>query len=948
MSRLLLASALALLLFPSAQAQSVFINELHYDDAGADANESVEVAGPAGTDLTDYSVVLYNGSNGTSYGTIDLSGTIDDEGSTGFGAVAFAGPSGGIQNGGPDGLALVDDLGTVLEFLSYEGSFTATNGPAIGLTSTDIGVSESSSGSELESLQRTGPGTVGSDFSWTGPVAASAGDVNAGQVFGGTPAESAAVAFNPTSGSIAEDGSGSVTVTVELAISNEDGGDGLDNAVSGSIEVASGDASDVTFTGTFDFSAGTADGATVDISVSPVDDGVYEGDRILGFGFTGLVNATGSGTFELTITEDEPVPPSDLIITGVIDGTLSGGLPKALEVYVVNNIADLSIYGLGSANNGGGSDGEEFTFPADAATAGEFIYVSLESPQFTAFFGFGPDYTDSAIGGNGDDAYELFLNGGVVDVFGDINASGSGQPWEYTDGWAYRGSGTGPDGPTFTLGHWAFSGKDALDGETTNASATTPFPIGTYVNSGAEIFDGPGWRLLGVPGSSVDVADLAGINLVQGVTGEYPTEDANLYLSYSGLGVYGPAPTTSASVEAGKGFMWYWFDSAFGPFAGGTSSSEELSTFTLPTTTGTELTTNVDVERSENTDDDFYMLANPFRQAFDVGGISVDDGTLSGSFLAYDPALGLGTTGATSGGYVELTAGDQIAVWQGVFAEVTGTSGNPTFTYDAASRVPAGTPVFFGRADRPTTFALMLDGEVDIDGALYPVVDAVTKARFRDGATDGFDRFDLSELAPPNGIQASLAFATERDGEAHRLGVHSMPETLKGSVTLPVEFASTAPGTFTIAGELVSIPEGWTASLRDLVTGDIVDLTGGDSHTFTTDTPTEWTPRFELVVSASSSVATEGEAEGFELGLVTPNPAVASATLDLRVDAPQFVTATVVDALGRVVATPFADELAPSTDAQIWVDTAVLAPGTYVVRVEGETFAQSRRLTVVR
>jgi hypothetical protein len=42
----------------------------------------------------------------------------------------------------------------------------------------------------------------------------------------------------------------------------------------------------------------------------------------------------------------------DLIITAVYDGPLTGGLPKGIELYVVNNIADLSIYGVGSANNG--------------------------------------------------------------------------------------------------------------------------------------------------------------------------------------------------------------------------------------------------------------------------------------------------------------------------------------------------------------------------------------------------------------------------------------------------------------------------------------------------------------------------------------------------------------------------------------------------------------------
>lgn len=175
---------------------------------------------------------------------------------------------------------------------------------------------------------------------------------------------------------------------------------------------------------------------------------------------------------------------TSLLITGVIDGPLSGGLPKAVEFYVLNNIADLSIYGFGSANNGGGTDGEEFTFPADSATAGDFIYVATEAIGFTSFFGFAPNYTSSAASINGDDAIELFQSGAVVDVFGDINVDGTGQPWEYLDGWAYRVDGTGPDGTTFTLANWSFSGPNALDGETTNASAATPFPIGTYSPGG--------------------------------------------------------------------------------------------------------------------------------------------------------------------------------------------------------------------------------------------------------------------------------------------------------------------------------------------------------------------------------------------------------------------------------------------------------------------------------
>ncbi|MCP5010783.1 MAG: Ig-like domain-containing protein, partial [Aestuariibacter sp.] len=189
-------------------------------------------------------------------------------------------------------------------------------------------------------------------------------------------------------------------------------------------------------------------------------------------------------------TEDTTPPPSggsDLIITGVIDGPLTGGIPKAIELYVTNDIADLSSYGIGSANNGGGTDGEEFTFPAVSATAGDYIYVASEAVAFADWFGFAPNYTSSAASVNGDDAIELFESGAVIDTFGDIDVDGNGEPWEYLDGWAYRVDGTGPDGATFVLANWTFSGPNALDGESDNATAATPFPVGTYAPPAAPL-----------------------------------------------------------------------------------------------------------------------------------------------------------------------------------------------------------------------------------------------------------------------------------------------------------------------------------------------------------------------------------------------------------------------------------------------------------------------------
>jgi len=165
-------------------AQQVFINEIHYDNASTDTGEAIEVAGPAGTDLTGWTIALYNGSSSqlSVYSTITLAGIIADQ-SGGFGTLSFLWS--GIQNGSPDGLALVDSGANVIQFLSYEGSFTAAAGPASGSTSTDIGVSEASGSAVGDSLQLTGSGSQYEDFSWVGSQPNTFATVNVGQNFDG-------------------------------------------------------------------------------------------------------------------------------------------------------------------------------------------------------------------------------------------------------------------------------------------------------------------------------------------------------------------------------------------------------------------------------------------------------------------------------------------------------------------------------------------------------------------------------------------------------------------------------------------------------------------------------------------------------------------------------------------------------------------------------------------
>lgn len=158
-----------------------FINEIHYDNRGKDINEGIELAGPAGFDLSGWSLVLYNGGNGKAYNTRTLEGSLPSQ-ANGYGVLALDYSKPGMQNG-PDGVALVSPDNNIVQFISYEGVFSASNGPAEGLSSVDIGFDESGATEPGWSLQLTGNGRNAADFNWQAATTHSFGAINAGQSF---------------------------------------------------------------------------------------------------------------------------------------------------------------------------------------------------------------------------------------------------------------------------------------------------------------------------------------------------------------------------------------------------------------------------------------------------------------------------------------------------------------------------------------------------------------------------------------------------------------------------------------------------------------------------------------------------------------------------------------------------------------------------------------------
>lgn len=183
-------------------------------------------------------------------------------------------------------------------------------------------------------------------------------------------------------------------------------------------------------------------------------------------------NAMGAATNATSACKYPFCSPMEL--TGVSallwDGSGTNG-GKFVEVRVNRNLADMSRYSLGVANNGGGTDGIEFTFPAQSANEGDYILVAREPGTIASYLGgcyngYALVIETDAMNQNGDDAIELFDGMDVIETFGDVNVDGTGQTWDYAGSWGYKVGAT-----------WAYGGVDCGAGSTSTQSSSCPYPF---------------------------------------------------------------------------------------------------------------------------------------------------------------------------------------------------------------------------------------------------------------------------------------------------------------------------------------------------------------------------------------------------------------------------------------------------------------------------------------
>jgi len=127
------------------------------------------------------------------------------------------------------------------------------------------------------------------------------------------------------------------------------------------------------------------------------------------------------------------------------------------------------------------------------------------------------------------------------------------------------------------------------------------------------------------------------------------------------------------------------------------------------------------------------------------------------------------------------------------------------------------------------------------------------------------------------------------------------------------------------------------------------------SYAFTTSELEYGTHEFRLRQvdtdgSASLSEAVEAEVtldQAYEITPPSPHPVHRQAALEVTVRESQPVRVEVYDLLGRRVAVPFEQEMPGQQTREVQLDASRFASGTYFVRIRGDSFRVTERMTVV-
>ncbi|MGI4869571.1 MAG: endo-1,4-beta-xylanase [Janthinobacterium lividum] len=453
-------------------------------------------------------------------------------------------------------------------------------------------------------------------------------------------------------------------------------------------------------------------------------------------------------------------------------------------------------------------------------------------------------------------------------------------------------------------------------------------------------YNGTSYRQYSSPMGGSVVSDLATANFSPTVNSLYNTAP-NPYAVTPFPTVFDYNTSRLASTNATTAdFNFGWespaaLNSALAPGQGYTVNIPSTETVSLTGTLNNGAMSMTNLTRGTQTDAGWQLLGNPYPAPLNWDAVTTSglDATLyvsqatgpyAGRYSSYVPTTGVSTNGGTN----------MLAAMQGFFVRTTSASTAGSLSFANAARATTYVNPTFQRTTTGTDPLVRLDLR-DATGAADEMIvyfpSAIT-------ATTGFDAAaDAYKIAGGTSVLASEVGAT-------LLSINALPTLGNTDVLVPLRVQATQAGTYTLrATELLNLPAGIRAYLRDAQTNTLFDLSQPTGYTLSLN-PSAATGRFTLVLSTSKALGTASAAISQQVALY-PNPSH-GGSLALRLPAAlaqQAVEVSVLNALGQQVAR---QTLAAGAQPVHTLALPSLAPGIYTVRLQTVAGTISKRLTI--
>jgi hypothetical protein len=160
----------------------------------------------------------------------------------------------------------------------------------------------------------------------------------------------------------------------------------------------------------------------------------------------------------------------NVTITKIIETDCGNPYVKSVELYVDGTVDFSTEVVLNFMNNGKAWSENQIDVSGLGVISDQFVYIVRDIALMQAEFpGTTFDDSNTIVTGtatNGDDGYQIVLNGSVVSQFGKTDTDADDDTiWEHDDSVVSRKSGTVDTG-AWDEAHWDYSGKNSTDGNT--------------------------------------------------------------------------------------------------------------------------------------------------------------------------------------------------------------------------------------------------------------------------------------------------------------------------------------------------------------------------------------------------------------------------------------------------------------------------------------------------